>query len=81
MPKIILEFDGFEEAKEARIAMDAQKWKSVVWDLDQELRTVTKYGASLINRNEEASKEETEMAERLRIKLRELLSDEGLIME
>jgi hypothetical protein len=81
MPKIILEFDGFEEAKEARIAMDAQKWKDAVLEFDQELRTVTKYGASLINRNMEASKEETEMAVYLRDRLREILFDEGLTME
>ena len=61
--KIIIEFDGFEEAKEARTAMDAQKWKYVVWELDQELRKVTKYGASLVNPNEEALDEETTMAE------------------
>jgi hypothetical protein len=81
MAKIILEFDGFEEAKEARIAMDAQKWKDAVLEFDQELRNVTKYGASLINRNMEASKEETEMAVYLRDRLREILFDEGLTME
>ena len=43
MSKITLEFDT-EEEEEARTALDGRKWKCVVWDLDQELRNITKYG-------------------------------------
>ena len=43
MKKIILEFDGMEEADEARNALDGWKWKAVVWELDQKLRATTKY--------------------------------------
>ena len=42
MGKIILEFDSDEERDDARTALDAYKWRGVVWDLDQKLREVTK---------------------------------------
>ena len=44
MGKIILEFDSDEERDDARTALDAYKWKGVVWDLDQELRKVVRHG-------------------------------------
>ena len=44
MGKIILEFDSEEESNDARTALDGHKWKSVVWDLDQELRSTVKHG-------------------------------------
>ena len=52
MNKIILEFDGTEEANEARNALDGWKWKAVVWELDQKLRATTKYGASAIDKSD-----------------------------
>ena len=45
MSKITIEFDGEEEAVDARLALDGYKWKGAMWDLDQELRAVTKYGS------------------------------------
>jgi len=41
--KITIEFDGTEEQEEARTALDGWKWKLAMWDLDQELRSKSKY--------------------------------------
>jgi hypothetical protein len=45
MGKIILEFDSIEEKDDARMALDGVKWKVAMWELDQLLRSVTKYGS------------------------------------
>lgn len=45
MPKAILEFDLNEERDEFQLMMNANKWYSVVWDIDQHLRSKTKYAS------------------------------------
>jgi hypothetical protein len=42
--KAILEFSLPEEQDEFQTAVDAGKWKAVMWDLDNWLRQYTKYG-------------------------------------
>ena len=69
MPKITLEFDSTEE-EEARTALDGGKWKSVLWDLDQELRSLTKYG---VFDNREATKEEMDVALAIREKIHQTI--------
>jgi hypothetical protein len=78
MGKIILEFDSDEERDDARTAIDAYKWKGVVWDLDQELRKVVRHGTI---DNREATAEEVEAAEKMREELREILEDYNLNLE
>lgn len=41
--KAILKFDLPEERKEFELATNSFKWYSVVWDMDQYLRSQTKY--------------------------------------
>ena len=65
--KIILEFDSDEERDDARTALDAYKWKGVVWDLDEYFRGITKHG---YDGNREASSEEIDIADNMRTKLR-----------
>lgn len=74
MSKIILEFDGVEEATEARDALDGYKWKMAMWDLDQELRSVVKHESSMVNTGK-ASSEEIKVADKMREKLRDILSN------
>jgi hypothetical protein len=81
MGKIILEFDALEDAQDARTALDGWKWKMIVWDLDQLLRSTTKHGVSLLNSKKEASNEEVEVAHKIRDQIREMLSDSGLNLE
>jgi hypothetical protein len=76
--KIILEFDSDEEKDEARMALDGYKWRGIVWDLDQELRKITKYGYM---GNREATTEEVEAAEKLREELRRLLEEWNLNLD
>jgi len=81
MGKIIIEFDSIEESHDARVALDAMKWKMAMWDLDQKLRSITKYGASLTNPSQEATSEEVDIADKMRDELREILTGYGLNLE
>ena len=78
MGKIILEFDSNEEKDDARVALDAYKWKGAVWDLDQKLREITKYGYV---GKVEATEQERELAEKLRTTLREILEEFNLNLD
>jgi hypothetical protein len=78
MGKIILEFDSIEEQDDARMALDGYKWKVAMWDLDQELRSVTKYGTF---DGREATGEEQNMAESLRDSIREVLNRSNLNLD
>lgn len=80
MGKIILEFDSYEEAHEAKLAMQARDWKDVVRSLDNELREVVKYGGSMIEQGE-ASETEIDMAQKVRDLLRGLMSENNLSLE
>ena len=78
MGKIILEFDSIEEQYDARVALDGSKWKLAMWDLDQKLRSATKYG---VIDNKEATPEEQDMADKVREFIREILNDYNLNLE
>lgn len=78
MGKIILEFDSEEEREDARTALDAYKWKGAVWDLDQKLREITKYG--FVDKIE-ATDQERDLAEKLRKDLRGILEDYNLNLD
>ena len=80
MAKIILEFDSIDEEVLAREALDGGKWKHAMWKLDQELRTVTRYGASMIKQGE-ASKMEIKIAQKVRESIREILASKNLDLE
>lgn len=79
--KITLEFDGVEESDDARTALDGYKWKMSIWDLDQMLRSTTKYDVSLLEHNEQASEAEHEIAEKLREEIRRILEEYNLNLD
>ena len=79
MSKIILEFDSFEEAEDARTALDGWKWKLAIYDLDQQLRKTTKYEESVLNHTK-ATDLEIEIAEKYREKIREILDGYNLTL-
>jgi hypothetical protein len=81
MAKIILEFDSVEESHDARVALDAMRWKMAMGDLDQLLRSTVKYGSSIINPNNLASSEEVDYADKIRELIRDILVDAGLNLE
>jgi hypothetical protein len=78
MGKIILEFDSIEEQSDVRTALDGYKWKNAMWDLDQLLRTATKYGSF---ESREATPEEADMADKIRESIREILNEYNLNLE
>ena len=78
MGKIILEFDSTEEKDDARMALDGVKWKVAMWELDQLLRSATKYGTF---DGREATGAEQDMAEALREHIRDILRESNLNLE
>lgn len=78
MGKIILEFDSEENADDARTALDGYKWKGAMWDLDQELRAITKYGAF---EGRVATEAEADVADILRDSIRRILNEWKLNIE
>jgi len=79
--KITIEFDGIEEQDDARTALDGYKWKLAMWDLDQLLRSTTKYDVSLLKHNEQASEAEYEIAEKIREEIRNILEGYNLNLD
>lgn len=75
--KVIIEYE-FEEQDDARVALDGYKWKLAMWDLDQLLRSATKYGSF---ERREATSEEQDMAEKLRDAIREILNEYNLNLD
>ena len=73
-----LEFDSIEEKDDARVALDGYKWKNAMWELDQLLRSATKYGSF---ERREATSEEQDMAEKLRDAIREILNEYNLNLD
>ena len=78
MGKIILEFDSIEEQDDARMALDGIKWKVAMWELDQLLRSATKYGTF---DGREATGAEQDMAEALREHIRDILRESNLNLD
>lgn len=78
MGKIILEFDSFEEKEDARDALDGYKWKLAVWDIDQHLRSIVKYGSY---DNRMATEEERCLADKLREEIRGIVDGYGIVIE
>ena len=76
--KIILEFDSIEEQDDARVALDGYKWKIAMWDLDQLLRSTTKYGSF---ENRAATEAERDMADKIRDAIRDILNEHNLNLE
>ena len=81
MAKIILEFDSCEEENDARTALDGYKWKLAIWDIDQKLRGVVKYESSILEYSDKASNAEIEVADAVRLEIRQILDSYGLILD
>lgn len=80
MAKVTIEFDRVEEAEELRTALDGHKYKMLLWELDQKLRSVHKHGAALQG-NGEATEHEMDVCYRLREVLRDMLQEDNLTIE
>jgi hypothetical protein len=80
MGKIILEFDSFEEKEDAQNALNGWKYKALLWEFDQKLRSVHKYGGSL-DKAGEATEEERDICYRVRDVIRQMLRESNLDIE
>jgi hypothetical protein len=78
MGKIIIEFDSETEQEEIKNAIDGYKWKLAVWDIDQKLRSIHKYGQY---NSRAATSEEQNFAYEFRDAIREILDDYNLKIE
>lgn len=74
MAKVTLEFNFNEDREEMESAIDGWKWKMLVWDLDQHLRSELKY-------NDKLTGEAYEAVEKIRETLHELKSEAGLKLD
>ena len=72
--KAIIEFDLHEERQEFEDATNGWKWKCIVSEIDNELRTRTKYAS------DETPDEVVDALIKMRDFLRESLNEEGLIL-
>ena len=65
------EWDGRPEDA-AKVYLNAHDWKMVVWDLDQELRTIAKYSED---------EQHSDWGQKLRSKLYDILRDYDLTLD
>ena len=72
--EVIIKFSDEDAAEDAKTALDGWKWKHCVWEIDQQLRNAVKYDENLPVEVERAYLT-------LRDKIREIVSDNNLIME
>ena len=52
-----------------------------MWDLDKLLRSTVKHGVSILNKNEQATDVEMDVADKIRVELRGLLQEYSLNLE
>jgi len=79
--KVTIEYDGNEEQEDLHLALDGYKWKSAMWELDQELRKTTKYQSSLVSPGGFASEQEILVAEAAREWIRDILNEYNLNLD
>ena len=80
MAKVILEFDRVKEAEGIHSALYGYKYRNVLWEFDQKLRSVHKYGSALQGGGE-ATEAEMDVCYRLRDVIREMLQEDNLTIE
>lgn len=68
--KAILEFSLPEEANEHMQAVNGASWEAAMFDLDQHLRGIVKYG------DDDAA---ADIAQKIRDKLHEIMGESGLV--
>jgi len=74
MGKVILEFDSFEEKDDIDMAINGYKYRLVLWDLDQHLRSETKYNDNLDDKTYEAY-------DNVRNKIREIMHENNITFD
>jgi len=73
--KATIEFNEYDELVDA---INGWKWKNAMWELDQQMRKVTKHGQ---HNGRDATEAEIEITEHWRETLRKLINNDGLNFE
>lgn len=81
MGEVIFKFDSIEEQDDIRIALDGYKWRIAMSDLDERLRSTTKYDVSILKHGENATEMEYEVVDKVREILREILEEYNLTLD
>ena len=68
MGKVILEFDLIEEKDDIEMAINGYKYRLVLWELDQYLRSETKY-------NDDLDEKTWDAYDGVRNKIREIMNE------
>lgn len=68
-------FDLNEDRSDFELAVNAHKWYAVAWEIDQHLRTKTKYAS------DDDSTEVVEALYKLRDELREIMNNNGVTFD
>ena len=71
--KAILEFDLPEDAHAFAAASDADKWRTVAWEIDVQLRSFLKYGHQFATADS--------ALETMRAQLHDSTTEKGLVIE
>ena len=75
MGKVIIEFDSVEEQDDINMALNGYKYSVILHQLDNDLRSITKYG---VYKNREATEQEMDLAQDLRDSIQSYLSEYSL---
>lgn len=75
MGKVIIEFDSVEEQDDINMALNGYKYSVILHQLDNDLRSITKYG---VYKNRDATEQEMDLAQDLRDSIQSYLSEFNL---
>ena len=75
MGKINIEYDLIEEAVNIRVALDGWKWKSIVVDIDNHIRSKIKYS------NDDISDETLDTLIKIREEIKDLTESAGIVLD
>ena len=75
MAKVIIEFDSVEEQDDINMALNGYKYSVILHQLDNDLRSITKYGGY---KNRESTEQEIDLAQELRDSIQSYLSEFNL---
>ena len=75
MGKVIIEFDSLEEQDDINMALNGYKYSVILHQLDNDLRSITKYG---VYKNRDATEQEMDLAQDLRDSIQSYLSEFNL---
>ncbi len=81
MSKVTFEFDSIEDEDSIHFALYGYRYQSLIYELDQRLRSTTKHGISVLDPEKEACEIESGVAEKYREIIQELIMSYGVRLD